>query len=345
MNDLIILTAGSVWRISGGSDDVITPSSIMARFQEGRGANRVAPLVIGNSILFCTRKGNTIRELAYTYEKDVFTSLNRSVLSQHLFDGYTIEQMAYQQEPWSVIWMVRDDGALLTFTYLQEHEVFAWTKQEIAGTDAEVESVCTIPGDDEDEVWIVSKRTVNGSTVRYIERLHTRDWGDDLEDAFFVDCGLTYDGAAATTISGLDHLEGEDVAVLADGEYVGTKTVSSGEITLNSSASVVQAGLAYNSNVETLGIEVQTDNGTIITRPKLVNTVWLSVYETQGIQAGPNTSRLKDVQDCASQLYDGDAQILMDSGWEQNGRIYIRQADPLPMTILAITPQLDVGRR
>ena len=345
MNDLIVMTSGSVWRVSGGSDDVITPSSIMARFQEGRGANKVQPIVIGNSILFCARKGNTIRELAYTYEKDVFTSLNRSILSQHYFDGYTIIDMAYQQEPWSVVWMVRDDGKLLSFTYLQEHEVFAWTEHTVAGTGAEVESVCVIPGTDEDEVWIVVKRTVNSATVRYIERLHTRDFGDDLEDAFFVDSGLTYDGAAATTISGLSHLEGQTVAVLADGEYIGTKTVASGQITLTTAASVVQVGLPYDSVVETLGIEVQTNNGTIITRPKLVNTVWVSVYETQGIQVGPNADRLKNLPDCANDLYTGDARILMDTGWEQNGRIYIKQSKPLPMEILSITPQLDAGRK
>ena len=345
LDNLIVMTSGSVWRITGGSDEVLTPMSIMARFQEGRGANKVQPLVIGNSILFCARKGNTIRELAYTYEKDVFTSLNRSILSQHYFDGYTIIDMAYQQEPWSVIWMVRDDGKLLSFTYLQEHEVFAWTEHTVAGTGAEVESVCVIPGTDEDEVWIVVKRTVNSATVRYIERLHTRDFGDDLEDAFFVDSGLTYDGAAATTISGLSHLEGQTVAVLADGEYIGTKTVASGQITLTTGASVVQVGLPYDSVVETLGIEVQTNNGTIITRPKLVNTVWVSVYETQGIQVGPNADRLKPLPDCANDLYTGDARILMDTGWEQNGRIYIKQSKPLPMEILAITPQLDAGRK
>lgn len=345
MNDLIVMTSGSVWRVSGGSDEILTPMSIMARFQEGRGANKVQPIVIGNSILFCARKGNTIRELAYTYEKDVFTSLNRSILSQHYFDGYTIIDMAYQQEPWSVVWMVRDDGKLLSFTYLQEHEVFAWTEHTVAGTGAEVESVCVIPGTDEDEVWIVVKRTVNSATVRYIERLHTRDFGDDLEDAFFVDSGLTYDGAAATTISGLSHLEGQTVAVLADGEYIGTKTVASGQITLTTAASVVQVGLPYDSVVETLGIEVQTNNGTIITRPKLVNTVWVSVYETQGIQVGPNSTRLKPLPDCANDLYTGDARILMDTGWEQNGRIYIKQSKPLPMEILAITPQLDAGRK
>ena len=345
MNDLIVMTSGSVWRVSGGSDEILTPMSIMARFQEGRGANKVQPIVIGNSILFCARKGNTIRELAYTYEKDVFTSLNRSILSQHYFDGYTIIDMAYQQEPWSVVWMVRDDGKLLSFTYLQEHEVFAWTEHTVAGTGAEVESVCVIPGTDEDEVWIVVKRTVNSATVRYIERLHTRDFGDDLEDAFFVDSGLTYDGAAATTLSGLSHLEGQTVAVLADGEYIGTKTVASGQITLTTAASVVQVGLPYDSVVETLGIEVQTNNGTIITRPKLVNTVWVSVYETQGIQVGPNSTRLKPLPDCANDLYTGDARILMDTGWEQNGRIYIKQSKPLPMEILAITPQLDAGRK
>lgn len=345
MNDLIVMTSGSVWRVSGGSDEILTPMSIMARFQEGRGANKVQPIVIGNSILFCARKGNTIRELAYTYEKDVFTSLNRSILSQHYFDGYTIIDMAYQQEPWSVIWMVRDDGKLLSFTYLQEHEVFAWTEHTVAGTGAEVESVCVIPGTDEDEVWIVVKRTVNSATVRYIERLHTRDFGDDLEDAFFVDSGLTYDGVSATTISGLSHLEGQTVAVLADGKYIGTKTVASGQITLTTGALVVQVGLPYDSVVETLGIEVQTNNGTIITRPKLVNTVWVSVYETQGIQVGPNADRLKNLPDCANDLYTGDARILMDTGWEQNGRIYIKQSKPLPMEILAITPQLDAGRK
>ena len=170
--------------------------------------------------------------------------------------------MVWQQEPELVIWFVHSDGRLIGLTYDRANGAVGWHTHPLGGTNPIVESIASIPSGAEDQVYISVKRTIDGSTVRHIEYLKPINFGDDVEDAFFVDSGLTYSGSATTTISGINHLEGEEVAILADGATHANKTVTDGKITLDRSASVVHLGYNYTSLVETLRLEAGGNDGT-----------------------------------------------------------------------------------
>lgn len=195
LDKLIVLTSGGEWKVDTSEGGTITPLSIQVRPQGYRGAANVPPLVIGNTVLFVQSRGARVRDLAYAIESDSFTGNDLSVLAEDLFEGYTIKEWCYAQEPYSIIWCVRSDGALLGMTYLREHEVWAWHRHETDGT---FESICSIPEGSEDAVYAIVKRDINGTTKRFIERMHTRRF-TDIKDGFFVDCGLTYDDPKTIT--------------------------------------------------------------------------------------------------------------------------------------------------
>lgn len=207
-----------------------------------------------------------------------------------------------------------------------------------------VESVCVIPGTSSDEVWMIVNRTVNSATVRYVERLHTRDT-DALEDAWFVDCALEYDSTATKTISGLGHLEGCSVVGVADGTAFAAKTVTSGAITFTANVEHVIVGLPYNADLETLNIEFDTNNGTAQGRKKRIGEVVLRLEDSKGGYIGPDTSHLKAIPypSGATFPYTGDVRIYLESTFDEGGRVLIRQSEPYPLTILGVMPVVMPG--
>lgn len=190
IGEILALTSSSEWSIGPGAKASITPTSVSQRLQGYRGCSDVTPVVIGNRVIFIQPMGSVVRDLAYDYTSDSYTGDPLSLLSNHLFQNYVIEDMAYQSEPDSLLWCIRNDGILLSLTYLREQEVIAWTRHD---TDGKFESVCSIPGDTYNEVWFIVKRTINGTTQRYIERLKQRMVSTNPRDQFFMDCGISYD--------------------------------------------------------------------------------------------------------------------------------------------------------
>lgn len=172
---LIIGTAGAEWWMSGGTgaDEVITPSNKMARAETTFGSQDRAPVQINNSVLFIQKPGKNIREFNYNFGTDAYEGKDLSVLADHLTWSYGIDEIAYQQTPNKIVWARRLDGALLGLTYMPEHEIIGWHRHPTSG---EVLSIAVIPGDSEHELWAAIKRSVNGSDVRYIERLKATDW-------------------------------------------------------------------------------------------------------------------------------------------------------------------------
>lgn len=347
LGDMLLLTSDAEWRVSGGGDGAaITPSSILLKPQSYRGAARVRPIVIGNTILYVQDKGSIVRDLAYKLETDGFTGDDLSVMSNHLFKGYQIVDWAYAQVPHSIVWAVRSDGVLLGLTYMREHEVWAWHRHDTAGA---VESVCTVSEGAEDVLYAVISRTVNGTTRRYIERLHERNWRT-AQDAFCVDSGLTYSGPPTSTISGLDHLEGETVSILAGGDVLPLQVVSAGTITLPRQYDLVHVGLPYICDLETMNIDMgMTQQGTVQARKKSVPRLVVRVEESREFEAGPSPDRLLKTKinlthyDEAIALYTGDHELTLQAAWNSHGRVMIRQADPVPLTVLAIMPEVEIG--
>jgi len=314
----------------------------------------IQPLLIGNSTLFIQRAKRKLRELAFSSESDSYVAPDMTILAEHITEG-GIEEMAYQQEPDSVAWLVRADGVLACMTFRREEQVVAWHRHIVGGAfgsgNAVVESVATIPGDiDEDQVWVIVKRTINGATKRYVEYLSGFDFGTDVGNAFFVDSGLTYSGSAATTISGLNHLEGQSVAILADGAAHANKTVSSGAITLDRSVTKAQIGLPFTSKLETLRIDAGSAMGSSQGKNKRIGEVTVRLFRTVGLKIGTSSTELdtvpfrssSDNMDTALSLFTGDKTAEFNGGYDDDATITIVQDLPLPMTILAIFPTLSV---
>ena len=214
---------------------------------------------------------------------------------------------------------------------------------------AKIESIAVVPGDlDEDDIYIIVQRYINGSTVRQVEYFSNYDFGSDVNDAYFVDCGLTYSGAPATTISGLNHLEGETVAILADGATHPDRTVSSGAITLERAAEKIHIGLNYTSTMETMRLEAGDTEGTAQGRIKRVHGVTLRLYRSVGAKIGSSETELDivpfrssaQVMGTATQLFTGDKEVEFRGGFETEASIVVRQDQPLPLTLLAMYPRL-----
>lgn len=347
LDKLLVFTSGAEWIMTSGANaDALTPTSLQFRVQGYRGSANIPPLVIGQTALFVQRGGTKVRDLAYKLVDDAYVGSDLTVLADHMFKGHSIVSWAYQQDPESIVWCIRDDGVLLGFTYLKEHEVWAWHRHTTSGSFLDV---TVLEGDNEDATYFLVSRTIDETTKYYIEKLATRLEDDDLENAWFVDCGLRYDSTAATTISGLDHLEGETVSILADGSVQAQQVVSSGQITLVEAASKVLVGLPYTSDVQTLKIDLsgaETWQGATKNIPR----VTIRFCNSLGGYIGPDEGQLTTVPAPIPTLYgsppdlrNDDCEILLFPEWNSAGSLLFRQTDPLPFTILAFIPEVQLG--
>src|SRR5210317_497040 len=349
---LIIGTAGGEFAVSGGGTDIaITPTNILIKKQSNNGAANVDALAVGNATLFLQRAKRKLRELAYNFDVDGYIAPDLTILAEHISEG-GFKQLSYQQEPNQIIWCVRNDGQLVGLTYQREQQVVAWHRH-IFGGNAVCESVATIPTDDSEyQTWVINKRTINGSTKKYIEYMHNYDFDETDDTSFnFLDSQLSYDGSPATTISGLSHLEGEEVSILADGATHPNKTVSSGEITLDRSASKVKVGLPYTSLLQTMRIDAGSQNGTSQSKTKRIYEITIRLYESIGVEVGPDLNNMEripfrssaDEMDEGVNVFTGDKEVEFRGNYETDGFIVIRQTQPLPLTILSLYPKLQTN--
>lgn len=348
LTDLVALTVGGEFRIYADGQPAITPTSISIRQQASNGAADVQPAMAANSALYVQSQGSYIRELAFDPAGTGAYRINDvSIMAPHLFDGYTIREVAYCRAPDATFWAVRSDGVLLGMTYVPEQQVYGWHHHD---TDGFVESVAVIPENNRDTLYLLVRRTVNGRSVRYIERLVPRLFIDQ-EDAYFVDCGLTYSGTAASTIYGLWHLEGKSVQILADGAEVTDKVVTNGSITLDDPASVVHVGLGYTSQLITLpaayeGVEA-AGQGT----SKNVTDVYLRVNQSVLVKAGPALDNLVDFParevsqnfGTPPAIRTAELHIPLPPDWNQDGSVCIQQDGPFPLTVAAIAVATETG--
>ena len=354
---LIIGTAGGEFAVSGGGTDIaITPTNILIKKQSNNGAANVDALAVGNATLFLQRARRKLRELAYNFDVDGYIAPDLTILAEHISEG-GFKQLSYQQEPNQVIWGVRNDGQLAGLTYQREQQVVAWHRHIFGGVFGSGNTVCdsvaTIPTDDSEyQTWVINKRTINGATKRYVEYIHQYDFDETDDTSFnFLDSQLSYDGSPITTISGLDHLEGETVSILADGATHPDKTVSSGSITLDRSASKVKVGLSYTSLLQTMRIDAGSQNGTSQSKTKRIYEITARLYESIGIEIGPDLANMERIpfrssanaMDSGINVFTGDKEIEFRGNYETDGFIFVRQTQPLPLTILSLYPKLQTN--
>lgn len=428
MDDLIILTASAEIKLTTGADEVVAPGKIGFSFQSYFGSSRLAANVVGDTVLLLQARGFVLRDLGFQFTKDGYTGNDLSVYAAHLLEGFTVVDTAFQQVPYSCLWMVRSDGALISVTYLREQEVVGWA---LHTTEGKYKTVATIPKGNENAVYFGIERMIGGHPRRYLEKLVPR-YIEDVRDAFFVDSGLTYDGrghagvqtlsggtawtedetltltvsgipslwvgatdvgdivrgydadglsvellvtgfVSATvvqvssvgtvpvslrgafaswdlgrsTLSGLDHLEGKTVAVLADGSVQKQKVVVGGSIELDLPSYIAHVGLPYRAVGETLDIN-SPGNETIRDRKKIIPKVGFMVRNTRGLKAGPDEARLEDVKtewnesDEVIPLLTGLAEYDIPCDIDANARVVFVQDDPLPAEVLGIIPRVEV---
>lgn len=332
------------------TNDVFGPDNIKIVKQSGYGSRSIEAISAGNAVVYVQKGGRQLMEMQFNIQQNAFDSDDKSVPAEHLMVG-GITQTAFQKETDSIIWAVRADGLLLSFTYNPKQDVYAWAQQPIAGDGAAVESICVIPAPtlDRSELWLIVKRTINGVTKRYVEYME-RPFraGDAQSSAFYLDAGLTYNGTAATIISGLDHLEGQTVSVLTDGAVHPDCTVTGGAITLQQSGSVVNVGLACPCRLVTERIDAGAADGTSQGKTKRITKVVFRFYNSLGGSYGPQdgpyddllTRSGNDEMDVAPPLLSGDTDILdWPNGYDMDGVVEYRNDQPLPVTVVAIMPQ------
>lgn len=352
---LAILSDVGVFVARGDTDGVLKPSAINADQESSIGAAPSArPIATGETLLYVQNRGSVLRELAYDLYQGGFVGRDLSIFASHLLEGYTLTALDYAFQPFSTVWAIRSDGTLLGLTYVPDQQVWGWHRHD-TGASGAFEAVCVLPDTTrgEDVPYFCVKRTINGSTVRYIERFASRLVKTLSTDAVFMDASLTYNGAPATTFSGLNHLEGQQVAILGDGVVVSdgvnspTYTVTGGAVTLPVARSVATFGIPIGyPDLQTLDLDVQGSD--IRGKRKRVQSLTVLVDDScSGFSAGPDTSHLikqrRESWDATVEPATGALEVNLTAGFTDTGGLVIRQTLPLPLTVLGIIPNVEVS--
>lgn len=347
-NDLVIMTEGNTWTISG--NETVTPSNITPQNQENYGSNNIEPMKIGPRLVYVQRRGSTVRDVGYSYDTDSYAGVDLTLLAKHLVDGYTLKDGAYAAEPDSCAYFVRNDGQLICLTYIPDQKVYAWTHFK---TDGQYESIASIAQGDYDMVYSVVRRTINGTVKRYIERFDIERQSEAQQDYHMMDSYKVYSGINTATLTGLSHLEGKKLHILADGYYYDDKNyiVQNGQVTLPEKVKTAVVGLPYQVTIEQANFEAgNTDSGTLQGRGKTVTTAILRLIKSYGGSIGPHkNAQNKIIYDPSrlelgeNVLYTGDKEVVLGTGGYDNyGRTYIIQNEPYPFVVSAIIREVTI---
>lgn len=347
LSSLVLLTSSAEMICTSNSASAISQKNIMVKPQAYVGSSDVQPAIVNNIMLYVAARGNHVRELGYSYNANGFVTGDLSLRAPHLFDGKKIVDMAFSASPYPVAWFVMDTGELLGFTYIPEEAIGGWHVHE---TDGQFKSCCVVTENNDDRLYVVVEREIGGEKKQYIECMSDMLF-DDLPEAFFVDSGLTgrFD-EPVTTVSGLDHLEGKTVSILADGAVHPQQVVTDGQIDLEVGASVVHVGLPIRSTLQTLPLLAQIDSGYGSARTKNINKCALRVYRSSGIFAGFDEDHLREYKQrrdeppgSPPELRSEEVPIVIDGHWTDGGQLTVVQDDPLPLTIVSITTEVSIG--
>lgn len=437
---LAVGTAGGVFTLSSTTEqDAVTPTNVRVVRQGTRGVHTMRPIRIDNNVLFIQFHQRKLRELSFDFASDSFVSPDLTILAENVSKTGFVE-MSFQQEPDSVVWVVRDDGRLAGLTYLRDQEVVAWHEHVFGGNnsrsfnsassvdsnqitisshgyatgdavtydavggevvggltadteyfvvvvdantiklaetkaqaliganitladassastqqlrqDSVCESATVIPGTNEDELWLSIKRTINGTTRRYVEVMSTKfdtSRGSDKVTSIFADSALTYDSTATATLSGLDHLTGETATILGDGSVYANQTVASGSVSsLSPTVTKATVGLPYTSTIKTVRPEQRRDDGSAQGRAKRLFEITFRFLDTLGAEYAPIGGSFDEVQfrsgstpmDISPPLFSGDKTVQFHGSWETEGQVIVRQTQPLPFEMSAIITRI-----
>lgn len=344
------------WLLNAGTGNApVDVDTLTANSQAYNGSSDVPPIVANQDILYVQAKGSIVRSLTYNFYTNIFTGTDITILSSHLFYGYTIPEWAWAEEPFKLVWAVRSDGKCLTLTYVKEQELIGWAHHT---TDGSFKSVCTVVESEAvgrvDAIYFVVERSIGGGTVKYIERLASRYFPTGAVDAWCVDAGLQYSGSPASSFTGGEHLVGKTCVGLADGIPITPFTMAAnGNFTLPAPASVVTVGLAFLPELQTLPLDI--GEPTAQGKMKKIPNVDIIVQNTLGLYIGMTSSTTVPMKDLVlgnigsmtnavvTDLVTGQARTIVDPMWTVPGQYYFKQPNPLPASILGVIPSIVIG--
>ncbi|BEU87455.1 hypothetical protein TAMA11512_09190 [Selenomonas sp. TAMA-11512] len=346
-NDLMIFTDGNTWTIAGG--ETVKPTNITPKNQENYGSSGVPPLRIGNRIIYVQRRGSIVRDTGYSYESDGYVGMDLTLLAKHLVRGREIVSAAYAQEPDSLAYFVTDDGRMLCLTYVVDQKVYAWSHFV---TDGKYKAVCAANSGNNDRIYAVVERVVDGKTVRYLEYFAPHTDSSSEQDYVMADAAVVkvYD-EPQTDIPGKDVLKGKVVAIMADGYYYDGITLDD-SAKLPKAARKITVGLPYTMTLEQPNWDAgTTETGTLQGRRKMITGAILRLVRSYGGSIGQSAGkqdaiiydahRLETDEDV---LYTGDKDVVLPAGgWDTEGRTYIVHDAPYPFSLSAIIRRVSIG--
>lgn len=317
------------------------------RWDTNHGSNRLRAQAINGTVLYLQQEGRTLRNQEITGIEDYYSSNAETTLADHILEG-GVTQTAYQRQRYPTWHGVRKDGELASMLYEKNQNIFAWYRRK---TDGEIESISVNPrADEEDQVCYIVKRTVNGATVRNVEYVKLGQYrglqNDDTSEMWFVDDGIRVEGSGMTSVSGLSHLEGENVAILCDGAKIAERTVSGGSVSLDYPTDIAIIGRPYEYTVIPMFLESQ---GTMGATKKITNAIvrlWKSGTCKMRVNEGDwSTLSFPNLQSSqAPLLQTGDSQkVAVNGDWSRNTAIELRGRSPLPLNVQAITLEFQMS--
>lgn len=351
LQQLVVLTSAHEFinDISGA----LTPHNINMVPQSRTGASRISAVVVDNIILRVPRGRNSVSSLRYDLTQSAFASKDLFHAARHLVQEKKIVDIAFQQHPHNLLWVLFDDGTLASCTYVPDQEVLAWARHRTQG---KILAIATVFNDlkNEQELWAVIRRTLpSGTPVQSIEVLENplpfEADGGNLTSAFYVDSGLSgLFAEPVTTLDGLDHLEGMEVAVLADGNVLDRKTVADGRIDLERPSLHVHVGLPYECVVETLDLEVE--EGTFRNANRAPWRIVAELYNTRELLYSVNDGAVReallqraDTMGLTPPLFNGDKELVARAPKARGTRVRLASAGPVPMGVLSVILEVEVA--
>ncbi len=347
---LLLGTLGDEWMVTGSTQEAITPTNILAQRATNHGGEPMKPLMVGLATLFVEYHGRQVNEFVYDFNFDSYRGTDLSVLAPHLTETWSLTDWTYQQTPNKIIWAVREDGKLLGLTYQRDQKVVGWHQHE---TDGDFRAVTAIPGETrEDRVWsIVQRVRYDGDIARvvlYVERMYPTFKSSEAVDGRFLDCWGHYSGAPTNTITGLFYLERRTVSVLADGAVHPDVVVKNGEITLNNEYSEVTVGLPYTTEIRPYLMDIPTQSGTLLGRTQRIDHIDVMLDRSLGMWIGRDDTEdgefeeekpfrvPGDLTGNPVPLFTGTKHYEFPEGFDRKSEYFIRQKQPLPLTVVAV---------
>jgi hypothetical protein len=352
---LIVGTRSGIWVLRGKEAyERLTTPTLRALPQSSRGSAAAAAVLTEGGAIYVGRSRRDayfarFDSLGERVEVTDLTAYSRRAL----FDR--AEQIADQRDPYRTIWFRLDTGEVRGLSFIPEQEVLGWHRMVMPG--AVIEQIACVQSASETltELWMIVRRTINGQVRRYVELLQpyfvaADEDAPDASGAWFVDCGLRYQGAPVTTLDGLDHLEGETVAVFADGDERPRCVVTAGVITLDAPASDIVVGLPMPWLIRTLPLDTQTPAGPTAGSPKAAGRIGLHLHESAGGQIAQRGMPASDIAPLGRSFAGGPRKLTsgvvvtsVEPTNDRDAALDVSGDDAFPFTLLGIYPDVDAG--